>query len=181
MDRPPDAELFFRRLDGQDCPHCSIPLVQPYLLINSVEEYLREPMCLVCQCYRTKGDPPAVRMPYQMPEAQPAAPVVSRQRLKKVRKQERSAAAAVNGRVQPGSGCGSFNKADVRAKGRYRIECKSTKNKSFPLSLELLEKVRSESRGLEVPVLDVEFVDARLRSVDRWVAIPFDHFEKISR
>lgn len=181
MDATPDAELFFRRIEGLGCPSCQIPMVQPYLLINAMEEYLHEPLCLVCHCYRPDGDPRSLRLPYQTPPPQPPAAVVSKQRLKKVRRQERSAAAAVGGRVQPGSGCGSFNKSDVRAKGRYRIECKSTKTQSFSMTRALLEKVRSETRGLEVPVLDVEFVDAQLRSVDRWVAIPFDHFEKIAK
>jgi hypothetical protein len=47
--------------------------------------------------------------------------------------QERRAAEAIGGRVQPGSGAPEFYKGDVRKAGELRVECKTTSAQSYAL------------------------------------------------
>ena len=88
-------------------------------------------------------------------------------------------AADTGGRTQPASGALPGAKGDVRHKGQYRGECKFTRNKSFKLSLDLLEKISAEAMYPEYPVLDVQFLDSAGREVDRWVAIPYDTWKEL--
>jgi hypothetical protein len=73
--------------------------------------------------------------------------------------QEKRAAVAVGGRVQPGSGSSPFAKSDVRAMGKLRVECKTTSKKVYQLKLSDLLKVRLEGiqGGLEGWVFQIEF------------------------
>lgn len=74
--------------------------------------------------------------------------------------QEREIAKRSGGKQVPGSGSGA-QKADVRnCYGIFRVECKTTKNKSFSVTREMIKKV--EDAGMpngEVPCLVVEFID----------------------
>ena len=80
-------------------------------------------------------------------------------------KQEAEIAWRVGGRLTPGSGCGAV-KGDVRVKGVTRIECKTTKNKSFSVTLEMLEKIEeAAASGGELPILVIEFIDERGRKI----------------
>lgn len=70
--------------------------------------------------------------------------------------QEREAAKRIGGRVTKGSGSG-YEQADVRLRGVVRVECKTTKNKSFSVTGELIEKLEAATFGSgEVPVLQIE-------------------------
>ncbi|MCK5307075.1 MAG: hypothetical protein KAJ73_00555 [Zetaproteobacteria bacterium] len=74
--------------------------------------------------------------------------------------QEKDWAKRSGGKLVPGSGC-SYQKGDVKgAFGHFRIECKTTKKKSFSVTRDMIKKV--EEAGLpsgEAPVLIIEFLD----------------------
>lgn len=75
-------------------------------------------------------------------------------------KQEGELAAKLGGRRVKGSGCGD-EKGDVRLEGVARIECKTTKAKSFSVTREMIKKVEEAALNAgEVPVIVVEFIDA---------------------
>lgn len=60
-----------------------------------------------------------------------------------------------------GSGSGS-EKGDARLDGVARIECKTTQSKSFSVTREMVDKIATAAAGAgEVPVIEVEFLDAR--------------------
>lgn len=73
------------------------------------------------------------------------------------RKQERSTAKRVGGNVTKASGAGDFEKGDVRVKRVSRIECKTTKAKSFSVTLDMIEKIEAAAlQAGEVPVMEIE-------------------------
>lgn len=80
-------------------------------------------------------------------------------------KQEREVAHRVGGRVTPASGARDV-KGDVRVKGVLRIECKTTKNKSFSVTQEMLDKIEEAAcSGGELPIMVIEFIDDRGRKI----------------
>jgi hypothetical protein len=89
-------------------------------------------------------------------------------------RQERQLALDTGGRTQRGSGSLPWAKGDVRKKGKFRAECKFTRNKSFSVTRAILDKIRSECDFNETPVLDITFVDEHGRTEDHWVAVPYE-------
>lgn len=80
-------------------------------------------------------------------------------------KMEREVAERSGGRLVARSGAGEV-KGDVRIKGVARIECKVTKNKSFSVTLDMLEKIEAAgAEGAELPILVIEFVDEQGRKI----------------
>jgi hypothetical protein len=73
--------------------------------------------------------------------------------------QERRAAEDVGGIVQPGSGAPAFYKGDVRKIGALRIECKTTRSRSYRLEIDTIEKIKAEALqgGAEDWALQIEF------------------------
>lgn len=72
------------------------------------------------------------------------------------RAQEKETAKRVGGRVTPGSGNGSV-KGDVRLKGVVRVENKTTKNKSFSVTEDMIRKIEEATFGTdEIPVIHIE-------------------------
>ena len=95
--------------------------------------------------------------------------------------QEQKSAEALGGRRQSGSGARPGNKGDGRVRGRFRIENKFTTAESFRVKLAELRKLRAECEGLEVPIFDVQFKEkVTLRTIDNWVLVPRDHWEKLA-
>lgn len=75
----------------------------------------------------------------------------------RAKQQEKETAKLLRGALTPASGALEV-KGDVRVKRIARIECKTTKNKSFPLTMELIRKIEDAAiPSDEVPVLLVEF------------------------
>lgn len=73
-------------------------------------------------------------------------------------KQERQLAIKVGGRVTAGSG-NQIEKGDVRVKGVLRIEAKTTQNKSFSVTIDMIEKIESAAAtGGEMPVIAIDFI-----------------------
>lgn len=78
---------------------------------------------------------------------------------KRAKKQERELAGKLYGKLVPASGSKDV-KGDVRIKGVARIEAKTTKNKSYSVTIETIQKIEAAavSSG-EMPILVVEFND----------------------
>lgn len=77
-------------------------------------------------------------------------------------KQEKELAKRGGGRVTPGSG--AFDqKGDVKKyNGVYRIEAKTTKNKSFSITRDMIRKIEEAAiPNGEYPAIVVEFIDDR--------------------
>jgi hypothetical protein len=78
---------------------------------------------------------------------------------KRAPKQETEVAKLIGARKVAASGA-KHEKGDVRIKGVTRIECKTTKNKSFSVTLEMAEKLEHEAAlAGEVPIFVIEFND----------------------
>lgn len=91
--------------------------------------------------------------------------------VKRSKVQERDTAARLGGKVTRASGAGAFEKADVRVKGLVRVENKTTKNKSFSVTAEMIEKVESHAlQAGELPVMEIEIDNAG--AVQRVAVIP---------
>ncbi len=110
---------------------------------------------------------------------EPAAPEapkggVSKSLRRASKKEEHKLASDMGGRRQPGSGSTPGAKGDTRLRGKFRQESKVTTTASYRVTLEELEKIRSETMGTEKPVFVVTFLNPRTqREVDRWVLIPY--------
>lgn len=90
----------------------------------------------------------------------------------RAKKQERETAKRLAGRLVPASGSKEI-KGDVRVLRVARIECKTTKNRSFPVTLELVRKIEAAAlAGGEAPVLLIEFNDGWGRKLGDVAVIP---------
>ena len=75
------------------------------------------------------------------------------------KRHEKEIAEDIGGHTTKGSGSGN-EKGDVRVDGLFRVECKCTKNKSYSLKLETLQKIEEESLSSgETPLLNLRFID----------------------
>ena len=90
----------------------------------------------------------------------------------RAKKQEKEAAKRLNGYCTPASGAGTV-KGDVRVKGKVRVEAKTTKRKSFPVTLELIHKIEQAAlEGSELPVLLIGFNDEFGKPLGEVAVIP---------
>lgn len=106
---------------------------------------------------------------------------ITKRRRKRVDALEKSIAKAIGGRTQPASGAMPWAKGDVRKKGEYRVEHKSTEAKTYGLSLEILKKIEGEAAYPEKPALVVDFLEkGSLRLNRRYVVIPFEDWEAVN-
>ena len=91
---------------------------------------------------------------------------------RRAKKQERELAKSTRGRLVPASGARDV-KGDVRVKGVVRIEAKTTKNQSFSVSREMVEKIEAAAvASNEMPVLVVEFNDGNGRKLKELAIMP---------
>lgn len=75
---------------------------------------------------------------------------------KRAARQERDLAKQLGGRVTPGSGNLRI-KGDVRVTGFTRVECKTTKRRSFSVNMDMLDKIESAAvSAQEIPFMEVE-------------------------
>lgn len=90
----------------------------------------------------------------------------------RAKKQEREVAKRLSGRLTPASGA-KDEKGDVRIPRVARIECKTTKHKSFSVTLEMAQKIEEAAlSGAEMPVLLVEFNDNAGKRLGELAIIP---------
>ena len=95
------------------------------------------------------------------------------------KKQESSLAKTLGGRVTAGSGNKDV-KGDVRVKGVARIEAKTTLNKSFSVTRDMIDKIETAAVGAgEVPALIVEFHDGFGKSLQSVAIIPMWALESL--
>jgi Holliday junction resolvase len=97
------------------------------------------------------------------------------------KKQERELAKRGGGRLVPGSG-NKIEKGDVKKyNGVFRIEAKTTKNKSFSVTREMLDKIESVAMAHgELPVIIIEFIDDRGRPLKEVAVVPTDVLDSLN-
>jgi len=77
------------------------------------------------------------------------------------RKQEREIAGRLGGRTTAASGS-KDEKGDVRVKGIMRIEAKTTKHKSFSVTLDMVRQIEEAALvSGEMPVIAIEFINSQ--------------------
>lgn len=87
-------------------------------------------------------------------------------------KQEQSLAARLKGAVTPASGAGLI-KGDVRVRRILRLEAKTTKNKSFSVTLDMIRKIEAAATsGAELPAMVIEFIDDNGRPIAEVAVVP---------
>lgn len=87
-------------------------------------------------------------------------------------KQEASLAVRVRGNQTAASGSREV-KGDVRRKRLLRLEAKTTKNKSFSVTLEMLGKIEeAAASGAELPAIIIEFTDGFGRVLGEVAVVP---------
>lgn len=86
--------------------------------------------------------------------------------------QERDLANKLGGHETKRSGAGDI-KGDVRIKGKYRIECKCTKHKSYSITRELVEKIQEEALSTgEIPLFQIDFINEKGRKLQGIYIVP---------
>jgi len=88
------------------------------------------------------------------------------------RKQEKALATRLGGKVTPASGS-KDEKGDVRVKGVFRIEAKTTKHKSFSVTLDMLRQIEdAASLSGELPIIVIEFINEQGRPLKEVAVVP---------
>jgi Holliday junction resolvase len=92
-------------------------------------------------------------------------------------KQERTLAKKLGGLRHSRSGAG-LKKGDISLSRVVRVECKSTQQKSFYVSREMVDKI-TNAAGVtdELPVIVVEFLDERGNATHELVVISMQSFQ----
>lgn len=90
----------------------------------------------------------------------------------RARKQEKEAANRLHAEMVPGSGARD-TKGDVRLKRVMRLECKTTKNASFSVTLDMVRKIEEAAASAgEVPALLIEFNDGNGKRLCEVAVVP---------
>lgn len=88
------------------------------------------------------------------------------------RKQEKEIAGKLGGRRTAASGS-KDEKGDVRLRGVLRLEAKTTKNKSFSVTLEMVRQIEEAAlASAEMPVIVIEFNDGRGKKIAEVAVVP---------
>jgi len=88
------------------------------------------------------------------------------------RKQERELATRLGGSRTLASGSGD-EKGDVRLRGVLRIEAKTTKHKSFSVTLDMIKQIEEAAlSGGEMPVIVVEFLTPEGKPIKEVAIVP---------
>jgi hypothetical protein len=88
------------------------------------------------------------------------------------KKQEKELSVRLSATLTPASGAKAL-KGDLRQKGVVRIEAKTTKNKSFSVTLDMIRKIEEAALPYdEMPVIVIEFNDGNGRKVAEVAVVP---------
>ena len=88
------------------------------------------------------------------------------------RKQEKELATKLGGRRTSASGSGD-EKGDIRLKGVLRVEAKTTKHRSFSVTLAMIKQIEDASLACsEMPAIVVEFLDEQGRPLKEVAVVP---------
>jgi hypothetical protein len=91
---------------------------------------------------------------------------------KRSKKQEKEIAKRVGGEVTLASGAFSV-KGDVRKKRVARIEAKTTKNKSFSVTMKMIDKIEEAALACnELPIIVVELGNGDKRTMRQVAVVP---------
>jgi hypothetical protein len=106
-------------------------------------------------------------------------PLKAKEIRRRSTRQERKRIEAVGGRAHRGSGALDGYKSDGSS-DRWRMENKFTTAESYRVTLHDLHKLRSECRGFQAPVFNVEFQDKYTGTVkETWVLVPATEWERL--
>ena len=115
------------------------------------------------------GIEPRPKKPKAVPKAKRANISPSHQRAKN---QEREVAGRFARLLTPASGARDV-KGDVRVSGVLRLECKTTKNKSFSVTLDMIRKIEEAALSTgEMPAILVEFNDGAGNKICEVAVVP---------
>ena len=96
-------------------------------------------------------------------------------------KQEREIAQRIGGRVTVASGAKLFEKGDARRKRVVRVEAKTTKNRSFSVTVEMVRKIEDAALSSdEMPVIVVELNNADPRQRVSVAVVPLYVLDMLS-
>lgn len=88
------------------------------------------------------------------------------------RKQEKELAIRLGGKRTAASGS-KDEKGDVRVKGIARIEAKTTKHKSFSVTLDMIAQIEEAALSSnELPIIAIEFNDGRGKKLKEVAVVP---------
>lgn len=94
-------------------------------------------------------------------------------------KQEKSLAKRIGGARTPASGAREV-KGDVRVKNLLRLEAKTTKNKSFSVTLDMVQKIEQAAiHSGELPAIAIEFTDGFGRVLGEVAVVPIYVLDEI--
>jgi hypothetical protein len=101
---------------------------------------------------------------------------------RRARKQEKELAVRLGGRRTAASGS-KGEKGDVRVRGLLRVEAKTTKHKSFSVTLDMVNQIEDAALGSdELPCILVEFITPEGKPVREVAIVPsyvlFDLIQK---
>lgn len=100
---------------------------------------------------------------------------------RRARKQEKQLAIRVGGRTTAASGS-KAEKGDVRKKRVLRLEAKTTKNKSFSVTLEMIQKIEDAAlQSDELPIILVEFNNGMGKKLKEVVICPSYVLDEIAQ
>ncbi len=91
---------------------------------------------------------------------------------RRAKKQERQLATRLGGKTTIASGS-KGEKGDVRVRGLLRVEAKTTKHRSFSVTLDMIHAIEMAALGAgEIPAIIVEFNDGEGRPIAEVAVIP---------
>lgn len=90
----------------------------------------------------------------------------------RAKKQEKELAKRLRGALTPASGA-KDEKGDVRVRRVARVECKTTKHKSFSVTLDMIQKIEEAALSTgEMPILLVEFINTQGKPLGEVAIVP---------
>lgn len=100
---------------------------------------------------------------------------------RRAKKQERELAKRYGGRCTSASGS-KMEKGDVRIPNVLRIEAKTTKYKSFSVTMDMLDKIEHAAlSATEIPAIVIEFNDGNGRKLREVAVVPVYALEMVTR
>lgn len=87
---------------------------------------------------------------------------------------EKHAVRSLGAKATPRSGAGSI-KGDARlplAEGNYHVEVKTTAQRGFRITRDMIKKLRRDSGYNRIPLLLVQFVNLQGHTVEQWMVLP---------
>lgn len=136
------------------CPRCGEFSTQ--LLTLTLGRDSLQPICIDCMVRRGPLEEPLV-LDTGLPK--PGARAPTRAMKKKSQRREQRIAESIGGRAQPASGSLPHAKGDVRKRGEWRVQDKTSRNKGFDLTRQLISEIRSQCAYGEKFAITIGFLN----------------------